>query len=90
MKKITISISVFDDENKEKYPVYVSKRYCEEKHVDLLLIGEGEKKHFCEYCLHAFATKEILKCHSKECFEINGKQTIKMPKKCNYVSKYFS
>ena len=44
-KKNSISISVFGYENKEKYPVYVSKQCCQEKHVDLLLIGEGEKKH---------------------------------------------
>ena len=34
---------MFGYENKEKYPIYVSKQCCEEKHVDLLLIGEGEK-----------------------------------------------
>ena len=33
-------------ENKEKHPIYESKKCCEEKHVDLLLIGEGEKKHY--------------------------------------------
>ena len=42
-KKNSIDISVFGYENKEKYPIYVSKKCCEEKHVDLLLIGEGEK-----------------------------------------------
>ena len=42
------------------------KQCCEEKHVDLLLIGEGEKK-------------------TKDCLKINGKQTIKMPKKGEYV-----
>ena len=40
-----------------------------------------ERKHFCCYCLHAFITEEILKSHIKDCFEINGKHTIKMPKK---------
>ena len=39
------------------------------------------RKHFCRYCLHAFITEEILKRHIKDCFKINGKQTIKMPKK---------
>ena len=43
------------------------------------------RKHFCRYCLHAFITEEILKCHIKDCFKINGKQTIKMPKKGEYV-----
>ena len=42
-KKNSISISVFAYENKEKHPIYVSKKFCEEKHVDLLLIGEGKK-----------------------------------------------
>ena len=44
-KKNSISISVFGYENKEKYPVYISKQCCEKKHVDLLFIGEGEKKY---------------------------------------------
>ena len=38
-----IDISVFNYENKEKYPVYMSKQCCEENHVDLLLIGKREK-----------------------------------------------
>ena len=36
-KKNSIGISVFGYENKEKHLVYVSKHFCEEKHVDLLL-----------------------------------------------------
>ena len=84
-----------------KYQIHVSKKFCEDKHADLLLISEGEKnvlikdfntfmydhtlhhgrKHFCCYCLQAFRTAEKLKCHIKDCFKINGKQTIKMPKK---------
>ena len=43
-KRNSIAISVFGYENKEKYPIYVSKKCCEENHVDLLLIREGEKK----------------------------------------------
>ena len=39
------------------------------------------RKHFCCYCLQAFSTKEILKCHFKDCFKINGQQKILMPKK---------
>ena len=38
------------------------------------------RKHFCHYCLQAFITEEILKCHIKVCFEINDKQRIIMPK----------
>ena len=40
-----------------------------------------ERKHFCWYCLHVFITEEILKRHIKNCFKINGKEMIKMPKK---------
>ena len=43
------------------------------------------RKHFCRYCLHAFITEEILKRHIKDYLKINGKQTIKMPKKGEYV-----
>ena len=43
------------------------------------------RKHFCHNCSHAFITEEILMCHIKDCFKINGKQTIKMPKKGEYV-----
>ena len=42
-KKNIIDINIFRYENNEKYPIYVSKKYFEEKHGDLLLIGEGEK-----------------------------------------------
>ena len=41
-----IDIIVFGYENNEKHPIYVSKKCCEEKHVDLLLIGEDGKKHY--------------------------------------------
>ena len=42
--------------------------------------------HFCCYCLQAFKTAEKLKCHVKDCFKINGKQTIKMLKKVNILN----
>ena len=32
-----------------------------------------------------FVLEEILKCHIKGCFKINGKQRIIMPKKGEYV-----
>ena len=31
---------------RRKNPIYESKKCCEEKHVDLLLVGEGEKKQY--------------------------------------------
>ena len=40
----------------------------------------------CRHCLHAFITKEILRHHLKDCFKINSKQTVKMPKKGEYVT----
>ena len=42
----SIDISVFGHETKEKHPVYLSKKCCEDKHVDLLLIGEEGKKRY--------------------------------------------
>ena len=43
------------------------------------------KKHFCRYCLEVFSTEEIIKRHTKDCFKINGKQEVIMPKKGEYV-----
>ena len=37
------------------------------------------------YCLQAFSTEEILKRHIKDCFKINGKQMVTIPKKGEYV-----
>ena len=45
-KKNSIGISNFGYENKEKHPIYVSKKCYEEKHVDLLLIGKAEERHY--------------------------------------------
>ena len=44
--KNSIGISVCGYENKEKHQIYVSKKCCEEKHIDLLLIGEKGKRHY--------------------------------------------
>ena len=38
------------------------------------------RKNFCGYCLQAFSAEEISKSHIKDCFKINGKQRIIMPK----------
>ena len=45
-KKNSIWISVFGCENKGKHQIYVSKKCCEEKHVDLLLIGQKGKRDY--------------------------------------------
>ena len=44
------------------------------------------RKHFCRYYLVAFSTEKILKRHMKDCFKINAKQIIKMPKKVNTLN----
>ena len=45
-EKNSIGLSIFCCVNKKKHPMYVSNNFCEEKHVDLLLIGEAEKKKY--------------------------------------------
>ena len=45
-KKNSIGISVFGYENKEKHPIYVTKKCCEEKYIDLLLTEEEGKIHY--------------------------------------------
>ena len=44
-----------------------------------------KKNHLSRYCLQAFTTTEKLKCYMKDCFKINRKQNIKMPKKGDYI-----
>ena len=39
----------------------------------------------CRYCLQTFSIEEILKNHIKDCFKINGKQRIIMPKKSDFI-----
>ena len=47
MKKRILSASAFFRyKYKEKYPIYVSKKCFEKKHVGLLLIGEEGKRHY--------------------------------------------
>ena len=43
------------------------------------------RKYSCPYFLHVSITEEILKGHIEDCFKINGKQTIKITKKGEYV-----
>ena len=45
-KKNSIGISDFGYENTEKYPTYVLKQCCQEKHVVLLLIGTEGKRYY--------------------------------------------
>ena len=43
------------------------------------------KKHFCVFCLQCFSSEDILNKHKTDCIIINGKQSIKMPKKNSFV-----
>ena len=47
---------------------------------------DRERNGFCCYCLQAFSTEEIWKLHIKDCFKINGKPIIIMPKKIEFVN----
>ena len=42
-------------------------------------------KQFCHYCLQAVSTKDILKHHIKDCFKINAKQRLILPKKGEHI-----
>ena len=43
------------------------------------------RKHFCSCFLQAYRAADVLKCHIKDCFQINCKQTIKMLPKGEHV-----
>ena len=45
----------------------------------------GKSKHLCRYYFQTFSTEKILKCLIKDCFKVNGKQRIIMPKKGEYI-----
>ena len=68
-KNNSIGISVFGYGNKEKHPIYASKNRCEEKHIDLLLIGEEGKRHYVliKY-FNTFMYDHTLHCGRKHVF----------------------
>ena len=100
-KQNNIRVNVFGYEEGQPYPIYVSKEKFDSC-LNLLLITEGEvkhyclikdfnkfmynqtkhneRKHFCMYCLQCLSSKEHLEKHKVDCVEINGKQSIEMPK----------
>ena len=45
-KNNSTGTNVFGYENKEKHPIYLPKKCCEEKHVELLLVVKEGKRHF--------------------------------------------
>ena len=93
MKKELHWLSVFDYANKEKHPIYVSQKLCEEKHVEISLIREEGRRHcvpikdfttfIYDHSLHHEKKKFLSllfisfqcrrKCHTNDCFQINGK-----------------
>ena len=69
-------------EQKERDTMFLLKIFDTFMYNDTL---HRRKKYFCRYCLQAFSTDEILKRNIKDCFKVNGKQRIIMPKKEEYV-----
>ena len=101
-KQNEININVFGYENKQPYPIYVSKEMHED-HMNLLLITENENKHFVLikdfnkfmynqtfllHCLQCFSSEKILINHKENCIQVNGTQAIKMPTKDNNILKF--
>ena len=100
-KQNNITINVFGYEEKQPFPIYISKEKFESC-MNLLLITKDEvkhyclikdfnkfmynqtrhksRKHFCMYCLQCFSSEEVLTSHKNICLQINGKQSIQMPK----------
>ena len=75
---------------KDKYIDLLLTDEGEKKHYVLItdfntFIYDHTLQHFCRDCLQAYRTTEKLKCHIKDCFKINDKQAIKMPKKGAYI-----
>ena len=65
-KKNSIVFIVTGYENKEKNPIYVSKKCCEEEHVDLLLIrAEGKRLYVLIKDFNKFMYKHNLHCGKK-------------------------
>ena len=70
-KKNAIIISVFDFENKEKYPIYVLKKCCQEKRVDLLLKEqEGKRYHVLIKHFNTFMYDQIVTSWKKRFFVV--------------------
>ena len=72
---------IIDRRRKKKHYISINdfNRFIYEHSLDRV------RKQFCRYCLHAFITNEILKCHIKDCFKNNSKKTIRIPQKDEYV-----
>ena len=44
------------------------------------------RKHFCRYCLQAFSSEEILKCHIIDCLKLMANKELKRLKKVNMLN----
>ena len=96
-KQNSIKINVFGYEEKQPYPIHISKETFEDQ-MNLLLITKDEKKHHVLikdfnrftyiYCLQCFKSESILTKHVGNCLMINGKQAINMPKKGENMLKF--
>ena len=53
--------------------------------VSCMIILYIVEKGFCRYYLQTFSIKEILKSHINNCFKIDDRQMIQMPKEGEYV-----
>ena len=47
------------------------------------------EKDLCRYCLQCFSCKKILKKPKKVCFQINGKQSVKLRNEAIKFQNYF-
>lgn len=100
-KQNSINVNVFGYEEKQSYPLYLSKEKNEDS-MNLLLITENvlikdfnkfmfnqtkhqHRKHFCMHCLQCFSSEKVLTNHKENCITINGAQAIKMPEKGSKV-----
>ena len=99
-KQNSININVFGYEDKQPYPIYVSKEKYED-HMELLLVTKNDfnkfmynqtkhehRKHFCMHCLQCFSSERVLNNHKDICIQVNGEQAIKMPDKDNNILKF--
>ena len=80
LRKKHVDLLLIEEKGKRHYVLIKSFDTFLHNHT----LHHEKKNHFSRYCLQAFSTEEILK-HIKDCFKINCKQRIIMPKKTEYV-----
>ena len=68
---IGVPIRVFGYKNKEKHPLYVSKKCCEEKHVRLLIMEENRKRYYVlKKFFNTFMYNHTLHYRKKKCLSL--------------------